>query len=151
MCTSINDYTAGASDTIREGWGWNYVNCIESVVVGFHRQNFDPTINCWKMTTLCRDIFRTHNLDEYGIGPQTHTFVDSPPTNYILALLAGLISSLYFLYIVKKPTGRHQLSTENYRTISDEPENLSYQQLEDTEQEHDRRLIEDTMSLLGLD
>jgi len=46
-----------------EGWGWNYVTCIEEVI---HKNTngSGSTKQCYKMNELCRDIFavETHNV-----------------------------------------------------------------------------------------
>jgi hypothetical protein len=54
-----------------QGWGWNYVECLESVVWGIQQQGtgFSADKDCWKMQSLCRDIFATGPLTEYGAGP----------------------------------------------------------------------------------
>ena len=104
------------------------------------------------MTTLCRDIFRTQNLDEYGIAPPINEHVLSlPPLNYILALLAALISTSFICYSFRRRTRlERRFSNENHR-LSDASDDVPYQRLEDLEQERERQLIASTMSLLGLD
>jgi beta-glucosidase len=155
LCTSINEFVQDSSSMVREGWGWNYVNCIESVVVGFHQQhstNIHAANNCWKMTTLCRDIFRTPNLDEYGIAPPVNQHVVSyPPLNYILALLAGLISTGFICFSFRRRTRIER----RFTNVSHSPPNIAddvpYQRLENLQQERERQLIASTLSLLGLD
>jgi beta-glucosidase len=151
MCTSINDYSNVASDMVRDGWGWNYVNCIESVTVGFQRGSFDPKSHCWKMTTFCRDIFRTEKMDEYGVGPLDNASIAYPPLSYILALLAGLASTLFFMYNLRKRSNVEHASVPCDHRGTDEPGGAPYHRLEDSDLVKDRQLIEDTMSLLGLD
>jgi beta-glucosidase len=67
LCSSISSYPTSATTLGKDGWGWNYVECLESVLWGFEQVNELP--QCWKMTTLCRDVFQTKNFDEYGLGP----------------------------------------------------------------------------------
>jgi beta-glucosidase len=151
MCTSINEQPLDSSSMVREGWGWNYVNCIESVVVGLHRQGPVTKMNeCWKMTTLCRDVFHSQHLDEYGVGPMQSHFVSTLPLSYILALIAALISTSFICYSFKREaqTDRQQPTLVNHPT--EETDDLNYQPLEDTEKEREREFIESTMSLLGL-
>jgi beta-glucosidase len=150
-CTSINEYSNKASDMVRDGWGWDYVSCIESVTVGFQRSSFDPKSHCWKMTALCRDIFRTDKMDEYGMGPLDNSSIAFPPLSYILALLAGLVSSLFFMYSLRKRSGLGQVPRPSDHHDNDDPGCAPYHRLEESDQEKDRQLIEDTMSLLGLD
>jgi beta-glucosidase len=161
MCTTINEYPNAAASLVRDGWGWNYVNCIESVVIGFHHQPTTTNMqinDCLKMTTLCRDIFRTHQLDEYGIGPTTyHKSVTFPPLSSILALFAGLVSVCFIWYTFQRRTKNNRrrilLPNTNHRTTTgvEENENIFYQRLEDTDNERERQFIENTISLLGLD
>ena len=156
MCTSINALSQDSSSMVREGWGWNYVNCIESVVVGLKQQHAtskpSSASECWKMTALCRDIFHTPNLDEYGIAPRVNENVVSlPPMTYILALLAALVSTSFISYSFRRRTRlERRLSHENRRPI-DEADDIPYQRLEDLDKERERQLIASTMSLIGLD
>ena len=109
MCTSVNDHPAAAMDLRKEGWGWNYVNCLESVVTGIKRQEqLHDTDQCFKMTTLCRDIFRSGQMDEFGAGPRVREVGShgQPPVSYALALLSGLLSSLLIMYAIMGPSSR---------------------------------------------
>ena len=56
---------------LHEGWGWNYVECIESVSRGIKRDAMisSRSNTCWKMTAMCRDIFSTRLMDETGMSP----------------------------------------------------------------------------------
>lgn len=92
MCTKAGEKPLTYSGVGSKGWGWNYVQCLESVVWGMQQSE---TPQCEEMTMLCRDIFRTEGLNQFGSGP----FVAPPtqggtsPTTFV-ALLAGLISSV---------------------------------------------------------
>ena len=66
MCLAITHYPVIEAN---EGWGWNYVRCLEHVVHGLHGDEME----CKKMTALCRDIFRTGELNEHGSGPLDET------------------------------------------------------------------------------
>ena len=157
MCSSINDFPQDSSTMVRDGWGWNYVNCIESVVLGLHQQRVtdEPATNdCWKMTTICRDVFHSQNLDEYGIGPSVTRHVASlPPLTHVLALLAALLSTSFICYSFRRRTRlERQLPVSNVIEHStDSMDELPYQRLEDLETEREHQLITSTMSLLGLD
>jgi beta-glucosidase len=101
MCTAVNNHPFSKSDMVKEGWGFNYVRCIENIVTGFERQNqFQDTDQCFKMTTFCRDIFRTTQMDEFGAGPQDHHNIlhGQTPVSYAIALLAAIISSLLMFH-----------------------------------------------------
>lgn len=43
----------------------SYVDCLESLV---RVDTFDSDTDCWKLTALCRDIFATPDMDEFGNG-----------------------------------------------------------------------------------
>ena len=90
-CTKIHqsDYLALNND----GWGWNYVECIESIL-------FEPSFqkeSCWKLTSFCRDIFATPNMDEFGNGPTPphHGGMMQPDRiAFTFAFLSGVIGAI---------------------------------------------------------
>jgi beta-glucosidase len=131
MCVSINDDAAEAADMPKDGWGWSYVSCLESVLFGMHRSNehqHDQN-DCWKMTSMCRDIFSTGQLDEFGNGPSDYTSKRQGahiPLSYPLALLAALISTVYIVYAL---SGRPRRANIGIRDL------FVYRRLEDEEQE----------------
>jgi len=66
LCQASSDWPMDSASVGTEGWGWNYLNCIESIVWGFQQQKLqDPgsDINCAKMTSLCRDVFATQHVN----------------------------------------------------------------------------------------
>lgn len=140
MCTAVNTFPAEASDLPKDGWGWNYVNCLESVVTGMTRMDLDPRHDpktkqqqqqCWKMTLMCRDIFSTENLDEFGVGPHASVqgLHSQPPLSYAFALLAGLISSLLVLHALYGRMDRHRVRSSGV----DNEESAPYTRLDDDE------------------
>ena len=66
LCGEANNWPVHSASVGTEGWGWNYVNCLESVIWGFQQQN--NTVDCRKMTALCRDVFVSEKLNEFGLG-----------------------------------------------------------------------------------
>lgn len=73
--------------------GWNYVECMESIVFvpSFERDS------CWKLTTFCRDIFATPNMDEFGNGstpPHHASFIQPDHLAFALAFLSGVIGAI---------------------------------------------------------
>jgi hypothetical protein len=94
MCEKAGDHPLTYSGVGGKGWGWNYVQCLESVVWGMKDSE---QVHCEKMTLLCRDIFHTGGLNQFGSGQFT---VSSNPTVYsvsqstYVALLAGLITCI---------------------------------------------------------
>jgi hypothetical protein len=70
LCISIGSSTLPSSSIVNDGWGWSYVNCLESVVWGMQQHqpigSIDSTNDCWMMTTFCRDIFTSGVRNEYG-------------------------------------------------------------------------------------
>jgi beta-glucosidase len=101
-CTSIGAYRTGSIQVSISGWGWDYVNCLESVVWGFKRK--DSGGDCWMMTSFCRNIFATEELDYFGVGSTLSLRSTgsgySPYTNYV-SLIPGFIASLMILYFIK--------------------------------------------------
>jgi hypothetical protein len=153
MCTAVNGSSSTEDAGTDDGWGWNYVKCIESVVVGFDRRGRNNTSpndecgdDCWKMTALCRDIFRTGAMNEYGVGPDPHSHDEADahvllPVTYPLALLAGIVSALYFTYslfgyhssrtTISGRRRRHEGAGSSHRANELPPEEGAYQRLED--------------------
>ena len=97
MCSSIHQDSEGNLQMNNDGWGWNYVNCIEELT---WKNNFasDPS-QCWKMTTMCRDITKTSQMDELGQGSirPTHSFMQQEVSKIILAFASGLLVSTLIL------------------------------------------------------
>ena len=101
MCTNISQehYPINGS---HEGWGWNYVACIETIV----RANVgdsvaDDAASCPKMTTMCRDIFHAKLLNECGNLPlgtrMADAFLDAG-----VAFVAGIIAAIFTLSLFRK-------------------------------------------------
>jgi len=135
MCTTVNDNPWGAMDLVKEGWGWHYVSCIESVVTGLKRQEeLHDTEQCFKMTTLCRDIFRSGQMDEFGVGPHNHRqkgMHGKTPLSYAIALLAAIISSMLMFHAL---FGRIERSRPSVG-VEDETLSAHYSLLQDEEAE----------------
>ena len=97
MCTAIARFPASPEDDGNNGWGWNYVRCLESVLEGIStEQGSSQEVECWKMTSLCRDIFQTGRLDEHGKGPYDAvpgTSTTLVPFSNFVALLVGLVAT----------------------------------------------------------
>jgi beta-glucosidase len=110
MCTLISKYPTSMTDKGNDGWGWNYVSCLESVVWGMEQKNEEKGPNqCWRMTGLCRDVFRTGQMDEYGIGPGGNSNSPSnnrwaPPVANSIALLSGLFAAALIFYTMRGGT-----------------------------------------------
>jgi beta-glucosidase len=56
------------AELTNDGWGWTYVNCLESVVLN---DAWDSSTSCWKMTKLCRDVLKSGEGEE-GVGNMEH-------------------------------------------------------------------------------
>lgn len=91
MCSSI--HTTENLEMNNDGWGWNYVNCIESIVWA---DSFNPDQDCWKLTNFCRNIINTPSMDEHGVGPTPNAFRTEQANLVvlILALLSGIFASV---------------------------------------------------------
>ena len=86
--------------------GWNYVGCLESVVWGDQQQQqqqkFDRNGQCGAMITLCRDIFKSKETDQFAHGhniPVSKTETPMKPT--LIALCAGLVASVLVYYSMR--------------------------------------------------
>ena len=99
MCTQADVQPFTYEAVGGKGWGWNYVNCLESVVWGMKNAQ-QP--QCDLMTTLCRDVFRTRGLNEFGMGsfPSSQATYSVPPSTY-WALLAGVIASTIIFFSLR--------------------------------------------------
>lgn len=89
LCSSNPSFPLVAVDEANEGWGWNYVECLENVLQGM--QNGEK--ECDRMTTFCRDIFsntRTANVHPSAI-----------PTENFAALLVGLVAASVVVVMMK--------------------------------------------------
>jgi beta-glucosidase len=126
MCSAINEVSSNAR---KDGWGWGYTLCLEAVIAGMESQDqlHDPA-HCWKMTSLCRDIFRTGQLDAYGVGPDGRGHTEQVPLSFVMALLSALISTFMFFIQLKTRRSNRQpeynetaLSTP-YTPLRDQPE-----------------------------
>mmetsp|Transcript_4206 Transcript_4206/g.4758 ORF Transcript_4206/g.4758 Transcript_4206/m.4758 type:complete len:130 (-) Transcript_4206:895-1284(-) len=61
--------------------GWNYVSCIGPIVLD---KKVEMSSKCQKLTTMCRDVFKTH--DDFNT-----TLGESEKYEMTFALIAGLI------------------------------------------------------------
>lgn len=111
MCLGDARYPSSTEVASNQGWGWNYVKCIESVVYGF--QETGSKDQCWEMTSLCRDIFHTSQSHEAGTSLrndrspiQQH---DVPEANYV-ALVVGLAASAVVFFLMRGGWGKFRRS-----------------------------------------
>ena len=101
MCTSVAKENYPVHGT-HEGWGWNYVQCIESVVKAKEGTSVgDKAKSCPKMTTMCRDIFHTKLMDEYGELPLSASTSDLL-LDVGVAIVAGIIAGAFTLSLFRK-------------------------------------------------
>ncbi|KAL7571385.1 hypothetical protein ACA910_007692 [Epithemia clementina (nom. ined.)] len=78
MCQASSSEPVSYASVGTEGWGWNYVNCLESVLWGFQQEPpVTAEADCAKMTRLCRDVFATEKLNEFGLGQGVVKFQSS--------------------------------------------------------------------------
>jgi beta-glucosidase len=106
MCRSSH---SPIGSTVSFGWGWNYLNCIESILFDKTRSN---ERKCYDVDNMCRNIFAsTTSLDnkeeDTSIMDQSRT---RPPTveetgfakndfeTVAMAVLAGVIGTLIIVY-----------------------------------------------------
>ena len=104
-CASIHYNNNNDVQLNNDGWGWNYVKCLESIV---WNESFDSTKDCWKLTTFCRDVTKTPGMDENGSGGSSSSFGGinantnaPPPLAIILSLLSGIFASAMIVYAMR--------------------------------------------------
>jgi len=112
-CSSIhtNDHSENGMQLNNDGWGWPYVNCLESLI--WH-DAFNSDKDCWKLTSFCRDVIKTPGMDEFGSGkaPRAFARLGIPPAAIALSLFAGVLASVMILLTMK---GRFMTKEERNR------------------------------------
>jgi Fibronectin type III-like domain len=101
MCTSIDDPAIG--------WGWNYVRCLESVDWEFYKAGSN---DCWRMTSLCRDIFSTTPQDNMMAYPSMRRLESSMIQHAVgnssaFSFLMYALSAVCVLWLSRKLTRPH--------------------------------------------
>jgi hypothetical protein len=74
---------------------------MESIVWG---NSFEKEKDCWKVTTFCRDVIATPQMDEFGHGATPAAFADAGndnPLALILSVASGVLASLMVLYAMR--------------------------------------------------
>jgi beta-glucosidase len=119
-CMSFNPY-----GPINDGWGWNYVSCLEEVIwnaqkIGQPSSNDDV---CWRMMTFCHDVFKA---DGKVVGSpafsRSSTKSQGTPGNFI-AFAACFIVSVIICRLVlgfsfsDARNQRKRVIDENFRGI----------------------------------
>lgn len=74
------------------GWGWNYLNCIESILKDSRRPD---ERKCHDVNTMCRDVL---NPGKYGILDPLESSGSGEFSTIIVSMLAGVIGTLAMLY-----------------------------------------------------
>jgi beta-glucosidase len=103
-CMSISENPSDGMAWINDGWGWDYVNCIESVMWGLPSP--PDEVSCSRMTTLCRDIFQTGTLDEFGAGRGGGGSTPFPGLGSYIALATALAAAVLIMYVMNGGTIR---------------------------------------------
>lgn len=101
-----------------DGWGWNYVHCLEQIVGS---KGFDSKKDCWKLTSFCRDVTQTTGMDEYGSGSDSRSGPSS--LAILVSLCIGFIASIMIWLSMRggfATTGvspRHSTKGEQYSKV----------------------------------
>lgn len=74
------------------------MECMESIVWA---DQFDHDKDCWKLTTFCRDILKTPNMDELGQGVTPPAFQNIGTIGLVFAVLSGLLGSAMIIIAVR--------------------------------------------------
>lgn len=88
--------------------GWNYVNCIESVVGAQGGRNMKN--QCWKMTALCRNVLAGEKIMEPVLSPTTPSSAST-----VAALIAGLLGSTAIVIAFLRGTPRRRTVRSGWR------------------------------------
>jgi len=114
-CSSIHFDGIGDVQLNNDGWGWNYVKCLESILWS---ETFDSGTSCWKLTSFCRDVTQTPTMDEFGSGvgsksnlasgeylggssKNSETGDDPPPMATIVAMLCGFFAAGVMMHAIR--------------------------------------------------
>jgi beta-glucosidase len=97
-CMSISENPSDGMIWSNDGWGWDYVNCIESVVWGL--PSLPDKSSCSKMTTLCSNIFQTGTLDESGSGGEVGGPTSMSYVGRYVALTTALVATGLIVYFM---------------------------------------------------
>jgi len=123
-CRAISKYPSVSMNMNNEGWGWNYVNCLEGIVLG-SSSSHKSTDFCWKMTSMCRDVFTTGLLDEHGLGPGTMSPNSLSASNFV-ALFTALIAATVMAFLMNggslwKRHDKREVEFTRVQSEEDEP------------------------------
>jgi beta-glucosidase len=129
LCTASGKYSPQFLDVEKDGWGWNYVNCLESVVWSFEQGN---TRRCEYMTTLCRDVFQTNGLNEFGIGssssianPTLPFVAEDAIMGSIVAFSAAALVSMFVFFIARGGFRKNGDSVVQFTPVRTEPTEIN--------------------------
>jgi beta-glucosidase len=129
--------SASANSSVDDGWGWNYVNCLEKVVWDIQQLQQQSEVEdqskvedlCWRMTTICRDVFPLANEAKERAIPNASNVpqgnVDSSLRGipaYYIAFASCLVSSIMIFLVVRGSISsikrqRTNTEEENFRGI----------------------------------
>jgi len=150
---TMNDGGGGGVQLNNDGWGWTYVSCLESIIWNDQFDSSSTTTtttttttnssvgsgsgggDCWKLTTFCRDIFKTPGYDEFGNnGNSGHTggegsggvwgndgngqgIYEEETTQMpvIVAIIAGSLASIMIYCIMKTSSGDDDRGLKRHR------------------------------------
>ncbi|GKY94823.1 hypothetical protein MPSEU_000447500 [Mayamaea pseudoterrestris] len=102
-CSTAVSHTSMSMDLGKDGWGWTYVNCLESVAWNVMQSG---TEECWQMTSYCRNVFELGERNGSALGGFQAVFGNGfgdgeiPPVT-LVALMVGLLSSIIISYFVR--------------------------------------------------
>ena len=115
LCASADGFVQnGANLNDGDGWGWNYVKCLEAIV---WNESFDSEVDCWKLTSLCRDVTQITGMDEFGntnsLSAEVYDRTNSgaTPLAIVIAMVAMVFASFMIVRAVRtgfsRSTGGH--------------------------------------------
>ena len=115
LCISSSEY--GSEN---DGWGWNYVNCIEQVLWYIQNDRDHSKDNhCAMMTALCRDVFATNiSFSNFRAStwPSQNTSandIHATPLSFYVAFTSCLLSAIIISLGIRGLRSRKQDESSN--------------------------------------
>lgn len=129
-CYSMCHSSHSPTDTVSLGWGWNYVNCIETILLDKTRSNDSK---CYDVDNMCRNVFAstttssdheegTSIMDKSKTRPDDTTYTKSSAETVLMAILAGFVGALIIVYpFYRNAKGKSSNKTKDRDQIAFSP------------------------------
>jgi len=98
-----------------EGWGWDYVNCIERAALNVGDGK------CWMMTSVCRNVFDSGQPSQ-GVGPSSLATILGLSVGVFASLLIGLAIRGDLFRFMARLRGRNEGQSIEFSAVDNDPE-----------------------------